>query len=111
MTSAKEDAAEAVKTSFCEYPNFEHIIEMIRKHGVLESVEYCKLTPGVPVKPMLATPTKGISEVRILFQDASFFFDLFFSFIHFLCLEISKSLSGLVVLLYILGDISVIINS
>ena len=67
MVSAKEDAAEVVKTSFCEFPNFEHIIEMIREHGVMESAGYCKLTPGVPVKPMLAHPTKGISEVRVLF--------------------------------------------
>ncbi|XP_063676800.1 DNA ligase 1-like [Bolinopsis microptera] len=72
MVSAKEDAAEVVKTSFCEFPNFEHIIEMIREHGVLESAAYCKLTPGVPVKPMLAHPTKGISEVLTRFEGSKF---------------------------------------
>lgn len=83
MSGAKDDAAEAVKTMFCEYPNFEHIIAMIRKHGVMESVEYCKLTPGVPVKPMLAHPTKGISEVSLtVFRDFSFSgnFACFFKF-------------------------------
>ena len=81
MTSAKDEAAEVVKTSFCEYPNFEHIIKMIREHGVLKSAEFCKLTPGVPVKPMLAQPTKGISEVRnylllhLLFSNLNFGYD------------------------------------
>ena len=85
MTSAKDEAAEVVKTSFCEYPNFEHIIKMIREHGVMESAEFCKLTPGVPVKPMLATPTKGISEVR---SDLFRRFAISFYLILYVCLRL-----------------------
>ena len=64
LVSRKDTAADIVKTCYCEFPNFEHIIKMIRQHGVAECQQYCKLSPGVPVKPMLAHPTKGVSEVR-----------------------------------------------
>ena len=72
VEAAKADAALAVKTCFCEHPNYEHIIKMIKEHGVMEAERFCGLSPGVPVKPMLAHPTKGISEVLHRFLGCEF---------------------------------------
>jgi DNA ligase-1 len=58
-----EDCLAVLKKVYSEVPNFELIISTILEKGVQDLPSYCFLTPGVPIKAMLAKPTKGINEI------------------------------------------------
>ncbi len=42
------------------------------EHGIFHLRDNCKLQPGVPLKPMLAKPTKSITEVLDRFEGKNF---------------------------------------
>jgi len=42
------------------------------QHGIFKLRDNCKLQPGVPLKPMLAKPTKSITEVLDRFEGKTF---------------------------------------
>ncbi|XP_037959696.1 DNA ligase 1 [Teleopsis dalmanni] len=58
-----DDTALVLRTAFCQCPNYDIIIGALLKHGVDELLEHCTMRPGIPIKPMLAQPTKSIHEV------------------------------------------------
>jgi DNA ligase 1 len=59
-------------TSPSELPSYDAIIPAVLEHGVFNLRENCKLQPGVPLKPMLAKPTKSITEVLDRFENQTF---------------------------------------
>ncbi|KAJ9614109.1 ATP-dependent DNA ligase Cdc17 [Cladophialophora chaetospira] len=62
----------ALKTVYSELPSYEVIIPAMLEHGISHLHETCKLQPGVPLKPMLAKPTKSITEVLDRFEGKDF---------------------------------------
>ncbi|EXJ93037.1 DNA ligase 1 [Capronia epimyces CBS 606.96] len=61
-----------LKQVYSELPSYEVIIPAMLEHGVFNLHETCKLQPGVPLKPMLAKPTKSITEVLDRFEGKDF---------------------------------------
>ncbi|KAH9456035.1 hypothetical protein Pst134EB_012254 [Puccinia striiformis f. sp. tritici] len=73
-TLAKEivEGVEIVKAVFSEIPSYDLVIPALLQGGIKGLRKNCKLTPGVPLKPMLAKPTKAISEVLDRFEGQKF---------------------------------------
>lgn len=71
-TISPDAAEELVKDVFCQLPNYETIIEAAITGGVKSIPDAVKLTPGIPLKPMLAKPTKSITEVLDRFSGEKF---------------------------------------
>lgn len=65
-------AEEKIRDAFCQVPNYEVLLKTALEHGVLNLDKFCTLKPGVPLKPMLAKPTKSISEVLDRFTGEEF---------------------------------------
>ncbi|EEP75911.1 DNA ligase (Polydeoxyribonucleotide synthase [ATP]) [Uncinocarpus reesii 1704] len=61
-----------LKQVYSELPSYEVIIPAMLEHGLFNVQDKCKLQPGVPLKPMLAKPTKSISEVLDRFEGKDF---------------------------------------
>jgi ATP-dependent DNA ligase len=64
-TSEEESLGEfnfIVTRCLCEFPNYEKVIETLLsvKTDIHRLLDVCKITIGIPCKPMLAKPTKSI---------------------------------------------------
>ncbi|KAF6167683.1 hypothetical protein GIB67_017178 [Kingdonia uniflora] len=72
IQSPLEEAAKIIKEVYSVLPNYEKIITALLNDGVWKLPETCGFTLGVPVGPMLAKPTKGVSEILDKFQGTEF---------------------------------------
>ncbi|KZZ91306.1 DNA ligase, ATP-dependent [Ascosphaera apis ARSEF 7405] len=61
-----------LKTVYSELPSYEVIVPAMLENGIFNLPDNCKLQPGVPLKPMLAHPTKSITEVLDRFEGKEF---------------------------------------
>ncbi|KAJ3340383.1 hypothetical protein HDU93_007108 [Gonapodya sp. JEL0774] len=71
----KEKIAEGagiLKSVYSELPDYDLIVPVLLKHGIMKLEDHCHLIPGIPLKPMLAHPTKSISEVLDRFEGIHF---------------------------------------
>jgi DNA ligase-1 len=63
----------AVKQAFSEMPNFDKVIGALMEGRDSKTLlEACHISMGIPVKPMLAKPSKGLSEVGERLAGKSF---------------------------------------
>ncbi|GAA6024482.1 hypothetical protein JCM11491_004831 [Sporobolomyces phaffii] len=67
-----EEGADTVKGVFSELPSYDIVIPALLEKGIDDVRSVCCLTPGVPLKPMLAKPTKAITEVLDRFEGKHF---------------------------------------
>jgi DNA ligase 1 len=67
-----QDAVVMVKQVFSEMPCYDFIIPKLLEFGWKDLANHCQLTPGIPLKPMLAHPTKSISDVLNRFEGLAF---------------------------------------
>jgi DNA ligase-1 len=65
-------ADDTLKAVFSELPSFDMIVPALLRGGVAAARAECQLTPGMPVTPMLAKPTKGVGEVLTRLEGIAF---------------------------------------
>ncbi|OLL22209.1 DNA ligase 1, partial [Neolecta irregularis DAH-3] len=65
-------AERIIKSVYNELPSYDIVVEQLLTNGIEKLQETCKLTPGIPLKPMLARPTKAISQVLDRFESQKF---------------------------------------
>jgi len=73
LNAKLQSMADAVRQAFCEVPNFDLVLKALfdgHDGNTLQSV--CHISLGIPVKPMLAKPSKGIPEVVDRLTDKRF---------------------------------------
>ncbi|GAB2275135.1 tRNA ligase [Dionaea muscipula] len=72
IQSPLEEAAKIVKQVYSVLPIYDEIIPALLNNGVWDLLKMCTFTPGVPIGPMLAKPTKGVAEVVAKFHGMVF---------------------------------------
>ncbi|CAH8868521.1 unnamed protein product [Trichobilharzia szidati] len=70
--SIMEKAVANVKKAYCVCPDYSRLIQALLSKGHDSLDEVCTITPGIPLKPMLAHPTHGIGEILKRFEECDF---------------------------------------
>lgn len=65
-------AAKVMKQVYSVLPIYDKIVPALLHVGVWKLSEACNFSLGVPVGPMLAKPTKSVSEILDKFQGMEF---------------------------------------
>lgn len=58
-----EAAVAIIKQAYSEVPSYDALLDAALKVPLQKMHQFCTLTPGIPVSPMLAKPTKSIQEI------------------------------------------------
>ena len=66
------EGVKIIKRVYSELPNYDKIVAALVKDGFEKLPESCSITPGIPLKPMLAHPTKSIANIFERFEGNSF---------------------------------------
>ncbi|EUB61809.1 DNA ligase [Echinococcus granulosus] len=61
-----------VKQAYAQCPNYEKIVHSLLEDGPDDVHKRCCIIPGIPIRPMLAHPTHGVTEVFKRFDQADF---------------------------------------
>ncbi len=73
VTNDNDDLPEIImKSAFNSLPNYEIIIPKLLQYGIFDLPKHCGMVPGIPLKPMLAHPTKSLSQVLDRFENLAF---------------------------------------
>ncbi|KAF9568405.1 ATP-dependent DNA ligase [Agrocybe pediades] len=72
LVARLEEGTNIMRSVYSELPTYDQVIPALLEFGIDGVREKCKLTPGVPLKPMLAKPTKAIGEVLDRFENKRF---------------------------------------
>ncbi|KAA8550313.1 hypothetical protein F0562_001997 [Nyssa sinensis] len=70
--SLLDEAAKIVKRVYSVIPVYDKIVPALLTGDVQNLPKICSFTLGVPIGPMLAKPTKGVTEIVDKFQDVEF---------------------------------------
>lgn len=65
-------ASVTLKQVYNEVPNYDLVIPALLEYGLDNLPNHCKLTPGIPLRPMLAHPTKSITDILNRFEGLTF---------------------------------------
>lgn len=66
------DPIAIIKGVYNSMPNYNMIIPRLLESGIEGLQSACHLTPGIPLKPMLAFPTRSLTEVLDRFEGRTF---------------------------------------
>lgn len=72
LAGALEEAAQTVKAVYSECPSYDELVPALLSLPIDQLRTKVHFKPGVPIKPMLAKPTTGVSEVLDKFSDQPF---------------------------------------
>ncbi|KAH7104784.1 DNA ligase I [Auriculariales sp. MPI-PUGE-AT-0066] len=72
LAARLQEAKNVLDQVYSELPNYSEVVPALLEVGIDGLAERCKLTPGIPLKPMLARPMKAIGEVLDRFENKKF---------------------------------------